>query len=63
MAVGFVKDGNSSDSLSLLYIDSHNASYKKIGESRFILKTDDDANSGNTECRNIGKPYYVIDFD
>ena len=62
MAAGFVKDGNSSDSLSLLYIDSSSASYKRIGESRFILKTDDDVN-GNHECRNIGKPYYVVDFD
>lgn len=56
-AVGFIKGGNSSDSLSLLFLDSYDAKLHLIGESRYIMKTSDDKNHNNN-CPNE-KPYYI----
>ena len=62
-AVGYIKGGDPTDSLNLLYIDSASATYKRIGESRFILKTTDDI-YGNTDMKcSADTPFSVIDVD
>lgn len=62
MAVGYVKDSDPTDSLNLLYIDSFNAEYGRIGERMYILRTDKATYNKDTGCSSE-KPYHVIDYD
>ncbi len=62
-AVGYIKGSDATDSLNLLYIDSANATYRKIGESRFILKTSDDLYNNKDMGCDASRPFSVIDVN
>lgn len=60
-AVGYVKGSDPTDSTNLMYIDSFNAEYGRIGERMYILKTSN-ANYNGDSCPDE-TPYHVVDFD
>ncbi len=59
--VGF-KDGSmGTDSLDLIYIDSYDSTFHKIGEKRYILKNTN-ASYHDNACTDE-KPYIIVDFE